>query len=119
MTLNNTLLLDQTLWDLVVDNFGNIAVAASPYAIAQDAASAIKLFSGELWLDTTQGIPYFSEVLGFMPSIATMKSLFNNAALTVPGVTAANTYITGYANRVVSGQVQISTATGPTIAIGF
>ena len=40
----NTLLLDQTAWDLVLDSAGNIALAAVPYARAQDVASAIKTF---------------------------------------------------------------------------
>ena len=54
-----TLLLDQTTWDLTLDANNNIALAAEPYAFAQDAASAIRLFQGELWYDTTRGVPYF------------------------------------------------------------
>ena len=55
----NTLLLDASAWDLVLDANGDIALAAPPYAVAQDVASAISLFLGELWYDTTQGVPYF------------------------------------------------------------
>ena len=60
----NTLLLDRTVWDLVLDAGGNIARASNPYAVAQDVASAIKLFRGELFYDTAKGIPYWTEVLG-------------------------------------------------------
>jgi hypothetical protein len=59
-----SLLLSRPAWDLVLDASGNIAVASAPYAIAQDAASAIRLFAGEHWYDTAQGIPCFSQVLG-------------------------------------------------------
>ena len=43
-----TLLLTTDAWDLTVDVSGNIAVADEPLALAQDAASAIRLFAGEL-----------------------------------------------------------------------
>ena len=36
----NTLLLDRTVWDLLLDGSGNIAIATEPYATAQDVASA-------------------------------------------------------------------------------
>lgn len=32
----NTLLLDRTTWDLLLDHDGNIAVASSAYAVGQD-----------------------------------------------------------------------------------
>ena len=43
-SLMKTLLLRPDTWDLTLDSAGNIAVAENPYALAQDAASAIKLF---------------------------------------------------------------------------
>lgn len=114
-----TLLLDLTDWDLVVDVNGNIAVATDPYSLAQDAASAIKLFSGELWYDTTQGIPYFQTTLGKFPSLALLKQQFVAAALTVPGVTAARCFITGVSGRRLTGQVQTTDAAGNVAAVGF
>ena len=64
----NTLLLDTVAWDLVLDSNGNIALAQPPYATAQDVASAIRLFLGELWYDQTQGVPYWQQFLGFNPT---------------------------------------------------
>lgn len=107
-----TLLLDRTSWDLVLDVSGNIAVASTPYSLAQDAASAIKLFLGELWYDTTQGVPYFTEILGQAPSFALMKAEFVRAALTVPGVVSARCFISSYANRLITGQVQVTNRAG-------
>lgn len=107
-----TLLLDRTLWDLVLDVSGNIAIASNPYALAQDAACAIKLFLGELWYDTSLGVPYWTEILGQAPSFALMKADFVKAALTVPGVVSARCFISGYADRVITGQVQVTNKAG-------
>lgn len=114
-----TLLLDQTRWDLVLDAAGNIAVAAEPYALAQDAASAIRLFRGEAWYDTAQGVPHFEQVLGLYPSIPVMKKLFEQAALTVPGVVEAVCFISAIEGRQVRGQVQIKDAAGVITSAGF
>ena len=115
----NTLLLDQSTWDLVLDASGNIAVASDPYSIAQDCASAVRLFSGELWYDTTQGVPYFAQILGQQPPLSLIKAEFIQAALTVPEVISAQCFIISITNRQVSGQVQVTNASGQTSAIGF
>lgn len=108
-----TLLLDRTQWDLVLDVSGNIAVASDPYSLAQDAASAIKLFQGELWYDTTQGVPYWSSILGASPPpIALMKAKFIEAARTVPGVVAAQCFVSSISDRRVTGQVQVTDRAG-------
>lgn len=98
----NTLLLDQDVWDLVLDANGNIAMAAPPYALAQDVASACRTFEGEVYYDTTQGIPYFEDVLGQLPPASLLSQLLSNQALTVPGTVTAQTIITAF-NR-ISGE---------------
>lgn len=103
-----TLLLDRTAWDLVLDAAANIAVASDPYSISQDICSAIRLFSGELWYDTTQGIPYFSQILGHYPPVEYMRSQFVNAALSVPGVLTASCLFSSLKARALSGQVQFT-----------
>lgn len=104
----NTLLLDQQRWDLCVDASGNIAMASDPYSLAQDAASAIRLFRGEYWFDTTQGVPYVASIFGQTPiPLAYIKSQLVAAALTVPEVTAAQVFISGISGRKLTGQVQI------------
>lgn len=114
-----TLLLDTIGWDLVVDANGNIAAASDPYALAQDAASAVRLFQGELWYDTTSGIPYFDQILGKLPPLALVKAKIVAAALTVPGVAAAACFISSFSGRTVHGQIQITTSTGVIAAAGF
>jgi hypothetical protein len=114
-----TLLLDTLVWDLAADASGNIAVASEPYSLAQDAASAIRLFQGELYYDTSQGIPYFSQILGQAPPLSLVKTYFVQAALTVPGVVKARCFIASWVDRVVSGQVQVEDAAGNVSVAGF
>jgi len=115
----NTLILDQTVWDLIIDSNGNIGMASPPYALSQDVASAIKLFIGELWYDTSKGIPYFDEVLGHMPPLSLLTGYIESAALSVPGVVTAKCVVTGLVDRSVTGEVQFIDEAGVTNAINF
>lgn len=119
MTRYNTLLLDRTEWDLVLTSAGDIALAEPPYALAQDVASAIKLFLGELYYDTTKGIPYFEEVIGHLPPQSVLMSLIENAALTVPGVVSARCIISSFTGRVVQGQLQFIDESGAADGVSF
>lgn len=115
----NTLLLDRSVWDLCLDSAGNIAMATKPYAIAQDVASAIKLFLGEGWYDTRKGVPYWGQILGELPPVALMKAKFVAAAMTVPEVVAARCFIQSIVGREVHGQVQVTDKIGTIITVGF
>lgn len=99
-------------WDLAVDSSGNIALLAEPAALAQDAASAIKTFLGEYYLDTTVGVPWLQQILGKPPgvpppSLALLKQLLVDAALTVAGVASAQVFLSAVSDRGISGQVQV------------
>lgn len=115
-----TALLSVAQWDICLDAGGNLAIATEPYQFAQDVASAIRLFLGELWYDTSKGVPYFTEVLGQAPPIGFFETLMERAALTVPGVISADCTIESVENRTVKGAVTFTTADGQTatVAIG-
>lgn len=115
----NTLLLDTVLWDLVLDANGNIAVASDPYAIVQDVASACRVFLGEEFYDTTQGIPYFQQILGELPPAAFIKAQIAAAAAMVPGCNNPVVYLGSFNNRVLSGQVQFTDSNGATQVAAF
>ncbi|MDR0458639.1 MAG: hypothetical protein LBH10_06415 [Burkholderiaceae bacterium] len=115
----NTLLLDRTQWDLVLDANGDMAMASNPYAIAQDVASACRLFLGELWYDNTSGVPYWQRILGLMPPLSLVKSALAAAALTVPQVVQARCLIASFTGRVVTGQVQVIDTTGASHNVTF
>ena len=99
-------------WDLCADTYGNIAKAQEPYALAQDVASAIKLFKGELWYDTRQGVPYFKDILGKRPPMALFKHHMEAAALTVPNVIQAKCIVQSFVDRKITGQVQFTDING-------
>lgn len=110
-----TLLLDRSTWDLLLDARGNIAVADDPYSIAQDVSSAVRLFKGELWYDTSKGVPHFQEILGHQPPIAVMKAAIQAAALAVPEVVTASVFVSGMVKREVLGQIQVTDTSGRTL----
>lgn len=117
----DTLLLDQTTWDLCLDADGNIAVASAPYALAQDVASACKTFLGEVWYDTLDGVPYLQDILGKFPTLSVVKADLVAAALTVPGVFSPVVFITSFnfSTRQVIGQVQFTDTNGNVQVVGF
>lgn len=115
----NTFLLDLANWDICVDASGNLAVATDPYSITQDVASACRVFQGEEIFDTTQGLPYFQEILGDNPPFMLLKNLYVGAALSVPGVASAQVFFSGLTNRGLTGQVQIVDVTGNSLVVGF
>ena len=115
----NTMLLDRTAWDLVLDAAGNIALASKPYAVAQDVASAIKLFKGELFYNTAPGVPYWEEFLGHQPPLALVREHVRRTALTVPDVADAVCTLTSYTDRALAGYVAITLQDGTTQTVSF
>lgn len=115
----NTLLLDRSAWDLVLDASGNIALASNPYAAAQDVASAIKLFQGELFYNTAPGVPYWDEFLGHRPPLVLAREHVQRAALTVPGVARAVCTLTSITDRALAGYVDITLQDGTTQSVSF
>jgi hypothetical protein len=105
------MLLDRPVWDLCVDALGNWAIAAEPYAQAQDAASEARVFAGEAYYDTAIGVPYFSEVFGLAQPTQILRAKIQEAALRVPGVTEAVAYVF-VEGQLLNGQIQITSAAG-------
>jgi hypothetical protein len=115
----STLYLDRAQWDLQVDGDGNIAIATAPYALAQDCASECRTFAGEVWYDTSKGIPYLSQILGKSTPIEYTKAQLVAAALKVPGVVSAKAYLTSSSNRRLGGQIQTTDNSGIVTAASF
>lgn len=115
----NTLLLDRTAWDLVLDANGDIASAEPAYALAQDVASAVRLFKGELYYASGKGIPYFDDTLGHLPPESLLKQHMIDAAKSVPGVVTARVVLSAFSGREVSGQVQFIDETGAANGVVF
>lgn len=117
-----TVFLDPSTWDAVLDSSGNPIVVDASLAVAQDVASAARVFKGEMWYDSDRGVPYLSndseQVFGsFSPAF--LSALVNVEALTVPEVDEVRTLITGFSGRRVTGQIQIIDTTGATQNVHF
>ncbi|MEN2711420.1 hypothetical protein [Sphingomonas sp. VL_57B] len=111
-----TLLLDRVTWDLCVDTAGNIAVAAEPYAQAQDIASEARVFAGECYYDITRGVPYFSAILGHFQPVQIIKESLARAAKLVPGVIVATVFLSRLQGREIAGQIQFTSDSGQGMA---
>ncbi len=113
----NTLLLDLTNWDLVLDSSGNIAQASAPYAIAQDVASAQRTYLGEVFYNSLIGIPYNTNIFGQNPPITLFQAYMIGAALTVPDVVSSPQpvcTIQSFDNRTVVAQTTFTDSDGVT-----
>lgn len=114
----STLLLDTATWDLTLDASRRIALATDPYATAQAVATAIRLWLGEEWYDTSQGVDWFN-ILGVTARPSFIKTQLVKAAMSVPGIVSAICYLSSLSHRAVSGQVIVTTSAGTVIPIAF
>jgi hypothetical protein len=105
-----SLFLVPNTWDLCLDLSGNVAVCSEPYRISQDVATACRLFYGELWWNTAVGTPN-AKILNEQVSLAFCQAAYQQAALTVPGVTSASALLAIGNNRELTGQVQVNGGT--------
>ena len=127
--MSASLLLDKTTWDLVPNGRGGFALTTDLYqepankelyTAMQRVSNAVRLFLGEIWLNTPRGIPYFQNILGKQPPATFLRATIENMATTVPGVAKARCVITKFdATRNVQGQIQITLASGATGLVRF
>lgn len=131
MAYGHTLLLDAD-WDLQLDEAGNIAVTSGDYAVAQDVANAVRLFTDDAYYDPGRGIPHFALTLGRKPAMSVFRAAVRQAALGVDGVSSADckdirlaqTAVTNPAGdeispRTLTGDIQITTKNGGSYAVGI
>lgn len=115
-----SLLLDRTTWDFVVDANGNLAVCSEPYAVLQDAATAVRTWAGECWYDTTLGLPYSTDIFSGPQQSAVLRAQAEQAAMSVPGVMAAQCVVLGpRVDRSVGGAIIITLTSGETQNVSF
>ena len=88
MPYGHSLLLDSD-WDIQLDASGNIAETSGDYAVAQNVANAVRLFTNDAYYDPDRGIPHFALTLGRKPVMSVFRAVVRQAALGVDGVRAA------------------------------
>ena len=89
MAYGHSLLLDAD-WDLSLTPDGRIATSAGDYAVAQNVANAVRLFTNDAYYDANRGIPHFALTLGRKPAMIVFRAVVRQAALGVDGVKAAD-----------------------------
>jgi len=119
--IGHTLYLNDK-WDIFSDASGQIALVSGAYAIAQNAANAVRLFKNDAYLAQTRGIPHFEIELGKAPAIAApiLRTRIRETVLNVNGVTGAEVDLTfDESGRVMGGEVQATVLESENVQIDF
>ena len=111
----HTLTLDIDSWDITLDVGGNIATSFGAYAIAQNVANTVRLFTNDAYYDPDRGIPHFAIELGKKRNeIGVLRSRIVRAATDIDGVQGASVEIYSLEDRVLSGNISLTLETGET-----
>lgn len=123
---NDTLALTVPGWDLDLDSRGNIRTVgdATPgtqtgpgMRLAQDVASRVRAWLGEVWFDVNQGIDY-PRYLGQAPSLTQLRADFQNEAVLVPlCATAIADFDLTRPTRTVTGSLYLTDLNGFTAQV--
>jgi len=102
-----------TYRDLSVQN-NDLVVNSGLTAIQQDIIQRLSFFAGEWFLDNTQGLPWFQQILVKNPNQSDVDTIFRNAILTTPGVTGLTQYsfVPNFLARVLNVSFIASTTQG-------
>jgi hypothetical protein len=123
---NDTLALTVPAWDLDLDDRGNLRTFgdATPGAqtgpamrLAQDVATRVRAWRGEVWFDTQQGIDY-PLYLGRTPAMVQLRADYQSEALRVPAcATALADFTLQRTTRGVGGALYLSDLSGNTAEV--
>jgi hypothetical protein len=117
--MTTSMLLDTVAWDCVLDAQSNWAACTAPYSLAQDVATALRTFEGEVYYNTALGVPYFRTILGKDIPLGMIQLMLVEQALTVSGVVNATCNIILVANRKLTGQVIVTDQNGLSTNVSF
>lgn len=109
----HTLYLQPDTWDITLDSSGRIARSTQAYAIAQNVANAVRLFTGEAFFAMDEGIPHFDIELGkTRPALSVLRARMREAALNVEGVLDAQITLDDVQDRKLTGEILLTVADG-------
>ena len=107
----HTLYLTPDNWDITLDSSGRLQTSASAYAIAQNVANAVRLFTNEAFFAMDEGIPHFEIELGYTrPALSVLRARIREAALNVEGVLDATVNLDGVRDRKLTGEILLTVA---------
>lgn len=101
-------------WDVSLDDLNNIAMVDGNDRLAQDVASSVRVFKGELPFDIDRGVAYDKpdEVRN------TLKNDMNEQALLVDGVSDSITVFNNLTDRLLNVTIYATNEEGETITVG-
>lgn len=109
----HTLYLNPSNWDITLDSSGRLEHSAGAYAVAQNVANAVRLFTNDAFFAKDEGIPHFDIELGRKPSPALLRARIRAAALNVEGVKAAAVTLDEIQpDRKISGIIELTVTDG-------
>ena len=109
----HTLYLQPDSWDITLDSSGRIARSTQAYAIAQNVANAVRLFTGEAFFAMDEGIPHFDIELGkTRPALSVLRARMREAALNVEGVLDAQITLDDVQERKLTGEILLTVDDG-------
>jgi hypothetical protein len=107
----HTLYLTPDNWDITLDSSGRLQTSAAAYAIAQNVANAVRLFTNEAFFAMDEGIPHFEIELGYTrPALSVLRARIREAALNVDGVLDAAVNLDGVRDRKLTGEILLTVA---------
>lgn len=115
----HSLYLDPNTWDLTLDQAGGIAVTTDAYAIAQNVANAIRLFTNDAYYNQDRGIPHFALELKAHPKISVLRARIKEAAENVAGVKNAQVQDLTVIDRNLTGDILLTLDDGTTTNVEF
>lgn len=115
-----TLYLDDR-WDITLDGAGRLKTADGAYAVAQNVANAVRLFTEDAFYDWDRGIPHFDIELKPRPSAAVLRARIREAAMGVEGVLSATVELDEIdrSTRELTGEVELTTTDGERLSVAF
>lgn len=111
--------LDIDTWDIALTAGGSIAVVSSTERVAQDVSTYVRTWQGECWYDTDAGIPYLNRELATLPPAELVRERARRRALEVPNVLTATVTLTDFAERVLTGNIHVTTDDGDSVDVGI
>ena len=96
-----------------------IFLTDTPEAVAQAILTRFKLWAGEWFLDTTEGTPYETQILGYGTQ-GNRDAVIRQRILETPGVQEIVDYQSSVTGRSMSVAARVSTIYGTTnVTLGF
>lgn len=106
-------------WDLDLDDAGNIQTCSNDYAIAQNVANRIHLFTNDAYYDPERGLPHFQIEIKERPLISIFRSRIISEASQVDGVKSVSLSNLVRDDRELIGELKITTTNGDNVSVNF